>query len=253
MLSKCGRGSRSDGLTRLVAGAVVALAALAYAATARLGVGRRFWVPVYRALVGGQTHQDVVASLGPRYRADLRAAAESRGLGYPPGQLTLVGLKAERVLEVWARSSGEWVLYRTYPVLAASGGPGPKLLEGDRQVPEGIYRLTAFNPNSSYHLSVRVDYPNRADLEAANADGRTNLGGDIFIHGKAVSIGCLAIGDEPIEELYLLLADVGLSNSQVVLTPSADPVAPADVPAWVSERYDLVRTVLEEVRSAVQE
>lgn len=91
-------------------------------------------------------------------------------------------------------------------MLAASGGPGPKLREGDLQVPEGVYRLTAFNPNSSYHLSLRVDYPNAEDRAAedravARSDRRTSLGGDIFIHGKAVSIGCLAIGDPGIEEL----------------------------------------------------
>jgi murein L,D-transpeptidase YafK len=71
----------------------------------------------------------------------------------------------------------------------ASGKAGPKLREGDGQVPEGIYRIDGLNPNSSYHLSLKLNYPNDFDLEQARTEGRTELGGDIFIHGKAVSIG----------------------------------------------------------------
>ncbi|HSK18243.1 MAG TPA: L,D-transpeptidase family protein, partial [Longimicrobiales bacterium] len=76
---------------------------------------------------------------------------------------------------------------------------GPKRHQGDAQVPEGFYNIDLFNPNSSYHLSMRVDYPNARD-RAANPDG--NLGGDIYIHGDCVSEGCLAMTDEGIEELY---------------------------------------------------
>jgi murein L,D-transpeptidase YafK len=133
-------------------------------------------------------------------------------------------------------------------VLAASGGPGPKLREGDLQVPEGVYRLTAFNPNSSYHLSLRVDYPNADDRAIAKAEGRTNLGGDIYIHGKAVSIGCLALGDAGIEELYVLVADVGLSRTRVLLSPTAVPTATSSSPAWVAHLYARLRLQLHAVR-----
>ncbi|HQZ19227.1 MAG TPA: L,D-transpeptidase family protein [Vicinamibacteria bacterium] len=155
-----------------------------------------------------------------------------------------MGLKEEKALEVWLPVGGRWSRLRSYPVLAASGGPGPKLREGDFQVPEGIYRLTAFNPNSSYHLSIRVDYPNAEDRRVAALEGRARLGGDIFIHGKAVSIGCLAIGDSAIEELYLLLADTGLRNADIVLTPSLRPVSPTGAPAWIEERYEQIRRAL---------
>ena len=212
------------------------------------GAGRSLWHPYYRALVGQRTHEEVIQELAPKHRSRLQASFEDAGISYPPERLTLVGLKEERALEVWAHRGDQWELVRTYPVLAASGGPGPKLREGDYQVPEGVYRLTEFNPRSSYHLSVRVDYPNADDLSIAEREGRTNLGGDIFIHGKAVSIGCLAIGDDAIEELYLLLADTGLSRTKLLLTPSAEPSVESNAPAWVSERYEYLRRELDAVR-----
>jgi hypothetical protein len=111
-----------------------------------------------------------------------------------------------------------------------------------------VYRLTAFNPNSRYHLSIRVDYPNAHDRKIAAAEGRRNLGGDIFIHGKAVSIGCLAIGDTAIEELYVLLADAGLSRSTLLLAPSAEPRAAPDAPAWITDLYRELRSELGRIR-----
>jgi hypothetical protein len=202
------------------------------------------------AIAGGRTHDEVLREIGPRCRAVLRDTAASLGLAYPPSRVTLVGLKQERDLEVWAASGSGWKLLKRYPVLAASGELGPKLREGDLQVPEGVYRLTHFNPNSSYHLSIRVDYPNADDRAAARIDGRRQLGGDIYIHGKAVSIGCLAIGDPAIEELYLLLSDVGLARARLVLSPSAAPQAREGSPRWIAELYERLRLELQTVRGA---
>jgi murein L,D-transpeptidase YafK len=162
----------------------------------------------------------------------------------------LIAYKAERVLEVWAGTASGWALAQSYDVRAASGDPGPKLREGDLQVPEGEYRLTALNPNSSYHLSIRVDYPSDQDRAWARRDGRTRLGGDIFVHGKAVSIGCLAIGDDAIEELFLLVADTGLQRSRILIAPNR---AFADLSAahpWFEELYRGLRARVEEVRGA---
>jgi murein L,D-transpeptidase YafK len=199
-------------------------------------------------LVAARSHESVLQTFGPKHRPGLREAASTLGLDYPPRRLTLVGLKQEKTLEVWAAAGAGWRRLRRYPVLAASGGPGPKLRQGDLQVPEGVYRLTAFNPNSSYHLSVRVDYPNADDRRVAVAEGRTNLGGDIFIHGKAVSIGCLAIGDAAIEELYVLLADVGLARTRMLLTPSAAPQAPNGAADWLVALYARLSAELHAVR-----
>jgi len=225
-------------------GSLVVLAAAAASMSANPCPGPSPWYPSVFAVKGPRTHAEVVANLSASRRAVLREAISRAGSAYPPRQLRLVGLKEEKALEVWLPVGGRWSRLRSYPVLAASGGPGPKLREGDFQVPEGIYRLTAFNPNSSYHLSIRVDYPNAEDRRVAALEGRARLGGDIFIHGKAVSIGCLAIGDSAIEELYLLLADTGLRNADIVLTPSLRPVSPTGAPAWIEERYEQIRRAL---------
>ena len=186
----------------------------------------------------------MLAEVGPRHRPALERKARELGLAYPPPALTLVGFKQERALEVWARGPAGWIPYRRYPVLAASGGPGPKLREGDRQVPEGVYRLTHLNPASSYHLSIRVDYPNAFDRARGAEDGRSTLGGDIYIHGKAVSIGCLAIGDDNVEELFTLVADTGLANARIVLSPGRALEVPAGAPPWTR---DLYRTIAAEL------
>jgi len=230
------------------AGLLVASLALVFAASDITGVGRRFWYPTLLAMTGPRTHDNVVKDLGPKRRASLVQSFADQGLSYPPSSLTLIGLKDERKLEVWAAKTSGWTRVRSYDVLAASGGPGPKLREGDLQVPEGIYRLTAFNPNSSYHLSIRVDYPSAEDREIAAREKRSQLGGDIFIHGKAVSIGCLAIGDDAIEELYLLLADTGLAKSRILLTPAAKFETPANAPTWLTQRYEAQRRELHAVR-----
>jgi hypothetical protein len=96
---------------------------------------------------------------------------------------------------------------------------GPKLRSGDRQVPEGLYRISALNPDSLFHVSLRVDYPNAHDRRRAAAEARTDLGGDIMIHGGRISIGCLAMGDPVVEELFVLAADTGLANLRLILSP----------------------------------
>lgn len=233
---------------RRAAVATFVLALVGAGASIRWGHGRPFWQPHLVAIAGGQTHAEVVARLGGTRRPALRDAAAAVESPYPPERLCLIGLKQEKVLEVWVPVATRWERLRAYPILAASGGPGPKLREGDGQVPEGAYRLSGFNPNSSYHLSIRVDYPSHDDRMAAEAEGRRRLGGDIYIHGKAVSIGCLALGDPAIEELYVLLADTGLGRARLVLSPSAEPKTPTGAPAWWSQRYDGIRRELLAVR-----
>jgi len=204
--------------------------------------GRSLWVPVVRAAVGKRTVDDVLARYGPKAEARLRPHFERAGVRYSPARIALIGLKAEKRLELWAGKDDKWALIRSYRVLAASGRPGPKLREGDRQVPEGIYTLEYLNPNSSYHLSLKLNYPNAFDRKHAEAEGRTEPGSDIFIHGKAVSIGCLAIGDRPIEELFVLVARVGKANVKVLIAPNDLRRAKAvtdlsTAPAWVPELY----------------
>lgn len=117
-------------------------------------------------------------------------------------EVYLRAFKRERVLEVWARESGSGPFARlaVYPICVVSGVLGPKRRQGDEQVPEGFYRVSAFNPWSAYHLSLELDYPNRADRLRERAGAQ--LGGDIFIHGDCRTVGCLPMTDEGIEEIY---------------------------------------------------
>lgn len=136
----------------------------------------------------------------------VRERCQTAGLEYPPAELFLRAFKREKELEVWGRGEGgTWKKVAMYPVVADSGGPGPKRREGDLQVPEGFYMIDLWNPQSNYRLSMRVNYPNASDLK--RSDPR-KPGSDIYIHGRDRSVGCLAMGDEAIDELYILTADV---------------------------------------------
>jgi len=138
----------------------------------------------------------------------------------PISQLAILVFKSEKRMEVWAQRSQTWKQLRDYPVLAASGTAGPKLVEGDRQVPEGIYRISEMNPESRFHRSIKLDYPNAFDRKMAGSDGRIKLGGDICIHGKNCSIGCVAIGDPAIEDLYALVESIGAKKTTVIIAPN---------------------------------
>lgn len=113
--------------------------------------------------------------------------------------------KHEKQVELWLRSKGEekFTLFRTYNICYYSGNLGPKRKQGDGQVPEGFYTIAVFNPYSSYHLSLGINYPNACDRIISKA----NFGGDIMIHGNCVSIGCIPITDTFIKELYLLAVE----------------------------------------------
>ena len=135
----------------------------------------------------------------------LKAAFSKRGLRYPPSRIFIRIFKREKVLELWARGrGGRFARVKDYPVCYASGRLGPKRRQGDRQVPEGIYHVSVLNPWSAYHLSLGVSYPNRSDRILGARRGK--LGGAIMIHGDCVSIGCVAITDRLIEEVYVAAA-----------------------------------------------
>ena len=129
----------------------------------------------------------------------------SKGINASDFVLFLRGFKKEQKLEVWARNKGNgtFTLLKYYDFCATTGVLGPKRRSGDRQIPEGFYEIDSFNPQSQYHLSIRVNYPNKSDLVFAD---KLNPGDNIFIHGHCVTIGCIPVGDENIKELYLLAA-----------------------------------------------
>jgi murein L,D-transpeptidase YafK len=187
---------------------------------------------------------------GPAVRARLAADFGRIGIAYPPRRVLFVGLKLEKQLEVWvAGEGGKLKFLKVYPVLGASGQTGPKLREGDRQVPEGFYAIEALNPNSVYHLSIRLNYPNEEDKARARAERRSKPGTDIMIHGGTDSVGCLAMGDEAAEDLFVLVAETGARNASVILAPvdfraRGLPADTPPLPAWAGELYRRIRAEL---------
>lgn len=201
------------------------LAALALiAATEGLAAGRPTGPPAIRPSprTDGRSPErlaDRLAQLAP-VRARLSARFAQAGAAYPPAEVALLVVKSSRVMELHARDrGGSWRLLAVYPVLALGRGPGPKLRRGDGCTPEGIYRITDLNPDSRFHVSLRLGYPNAFDRARGTAEGRTDLGDDIVIHGGERSVGCLAMGDAAAEELFVLTADAGAANVTVVITP----------------------------------
>ena len=148
--------------------------------------------------------------------------------------------KEERQLELWVQGSAEkrFELFRTYPIAAMSGALGPKVAEGDRQAPEGFYFVppSAMNPQSKYHLSFNIGYPNAYDRE----HGRT--GSFLMIHGNRVSLGCFAMTDPLIEEIYTA-ADAAFTSGQPFfrvhcfpfkMTPARMEKAASEGSEWLS-------------------
>ncbi|MFK7908607.1 MAG: murein L,D-transpeptidase family protein [Chitinophagales bacterium] len=154
--------------------------------------------------------------------ANLQKLFDAKGLQYPPKAFFMRVFKSEHVIELWAADEADtpMTLVNSYDVCAMSGDLGPKSKQGDRQVPEGFYHISRFNPNSNYYLSLKINYPNKADRLRSSF---SNLGGDIYIHGHCASWGCVSITDPIIKEVYWLAAQVqygGMEELPVHIFPS---------------------------------
>ena len=163
-----------------------------------------------------------------RVRPALETALTEQGLTFG-APIYLRVFKEENELELWlenpmaAEPKERWVLFRTYEICRWSGDLGPKLREGDRQAPEGFYFVSPgqMNPQSRYHLAFDLGYPNGYD----RSHDRT--GSYLMVHGNCVSIGCYAMTDEKIEEIYTL-ADAALKNGQPFFRVHAFPFRMTD-------------------------
>jgi len=124
-------------------------------------------------------------------------------LTWPIKQMYVRSFKYDSQLEVWVRGEKNeaFKLFKTYNICALSGALGPKRIEGDFQVPEGFYYINEFKPNSAYHMSLGLNYPNASDLVLSDS---AKPGTDIYIHGSCVTVGCIPIQDAQIEEVYFL-------------------------------------------------
>lgn len=135
------------------------------------------------------------------------------------GDVAFVVVKSRSMLHV-VRQNGKRDTIASFPVCAMNTSPGFKQEEGDGRTPDGIYRIPLLNPGSSYHLSMKMDYPNAVDdarhtRHTRLAGRRWSQGGDIFIHGKCASVGCIAMTDEVIEKLYLLVASLPAARRSI--------------------------------------
>lgn len=202
-------------------------------------------MPLISQVKGRETVESVASQIQTevwnRLQPNLNAAGYKQGY---PRKIILVAFKEQQQLQVYANDNNEIKLIKEYPFTAYSGKLGPKLQQGDRQIPEGIYQVAYLNPNSSYHLSIKVNYPNAFDKAKTKFSNDADMGGDIFIHGKAATIGCIPIGDQAIEEVFMLTKHAFNSGVKVIISPRDFRVNPnyPEIKAidWENELYQQI-------------
>jgi murein L,D-transpeptidase YafK len=145
-----------------------------------------------------------------------------KGLTWPAKFVYIRSFKYDARLEVWVKNSlkDQYKLFKTYKVCMQSGTMGPKRLQGDYHVPEGFYYINEFNPNSNYHMALGLDYPNSSDRILSDS---LRPGGDIYIHGSCVSVGCIPVTDEQIEEIYVI-ASYAKANGEEFIPVHVFPI-----------------------------
>lgn len=151
-------------------------------------------------------NQKMFPKVGEAYREKeelLKKEFEKKGLTYPAKYMFIRSFKLDSEMEIWVKNnaSDTFRLFKSYRVCTLSGKMGPKRKEGDRQVPEGFYYINDFNPNSNYHLSLGINYPNFSDRILSDSK---NPGGEIYIHGNCITVGCIPLTDEFIDEVYIM-------------------------------------------------
>jgi len=198
---------------------------------------------IFESIQTQLTVAETIKLYGKDARSRLAPHFKKAKVAYPPAQVVMIGLKQEKVLVVFAKdANGKMKQVIGYPIIGTSGKSGPKLKEGDLQIPEGFYKVPGLYPNSIAHLGIRVNYPNSDDRLRGKKDKRTKLGGDILIHGSYWSTGCLAMGNTVIEELYVLANDAGCKNIDLIFSPCNFSNSKPDVdfkkqPAWLPPLY----------------
>ncbi|MEP6584260.1 MAG: L,D-transpeptidase family protein [Ginsengibacter sp.] len=168
-----------------------------------LFMGLSSLVSAQNSFIDGQKASFRVASVFNNKEQVLQKEFETKGLQWPANFVYIRSFKFDSQLEVWVKNNlkDKYKLFKTYKVCMQSGTMGPKRLQGDYQVPEGFYYINEFNPNSAYHLSLGLNYPNASDRILSDS---IRPGGAIYIHGSCVSVGCIPVTDNDIEELYII-------------------------------------------------
>jgi len=169
--------------------------------------------PIHSEFARAQLRHPRVLQARIDARFGIKQLYRQRGLEYPASEIFLRVFKRERTLEVWARTRGSerFALLKAYWICGLAGEIGPKRRQGDNQTPEGFYEVDSFNPNSEYLLSLHVNYPNASDRILGRRDA---LGGSIYIHGGCKTVGCIAVTDEAIKELYWIAVEARSAGQQ---------------------------------------
>lgn len=226
---------------------IVTLVLVGILAVALSKFGRSTYIPIVKKIKGEASVISVKEDLEELVKKRLQLPLQRQGFDSFPEKLTILAFKEEQKLEVFGWQGNEPKHLKTYDFTAFSGKLGPKLKEGDKQIPEGIYEMEYLNPNSSYHLSIKVSYPNDFDKRKGELDGRKKLGGDIFIHGKAVTIGCIPIGDIAIEELFVLALSAK-HGIKIIISPrdfrKNSQFPEIDGVSWEKELYSNIQKAL---------
>jgi murein L,D-transpeptidase YafK len=161
--------------------------------------------PFYTSFIDYQRNFPRPGEALKRKEDTLQKQFVAKGLTWPAKYIYLRSFKYDSQLEVWVKNDlkDPFQLFKTYKVCALAGSLGPKRMEGDYQVPEGFYYIDEFNPNSNYYLSLGINYPNVSDRILSDS---LRPGDGIYIHGSCVTVGCIPITDQQIDEVYILAA-----------------------------------------------
>lgn len=162
-------------------------------------------VPLYSSFIDYQKTFPRINEILQKKQDTLEKQFEAKGLKWPAKYIYIRSFKYDSQMEVWVKNEIKepFKLFKTYHICALAGTLGPKRMEGDYQVPEGFYYINEFNPKSTYYLSLGINYPNVSDKILSDS---LMPGGDIYIHGSCVTVGCIPLTDQQIDELYILAA-----------------------------------------------
>lgn len=196
----------------------------------------------------GMSVAQAIKKFGPAARVKIARIFAGARMSYPPKHVDLVCFKDQGVLVAFARGvDGKTKRLKSYDIVSSSGEAGPKLHEGDLQVPEGFYKIDGMNAMT--HMALSVDYPNAADRAHAISDHRANLGGYIQVHGGVYSTGCVVLSNEDMAELFVIANDIGCSNVSLLIAPcnlleTKPEIDFSKQPKWLPKLYGELKQAL---------
>src|SRR6185295_14668108 len=181
------------------------LVLIMFIGSAELSVQAQNYVTSYTSFIDYQKTFARPSEALKRKEDTLVRQFEAKKLKWPARYIYIRSFKYDSQLEVWVKDEIKepFRLFKTYKVCALAGSLGPKRMRDDYQVPEGFYYINEFNPKSNYYLSLGLNYPNASDRILSDS---YQPGGDIYIHGSCVTVGCIPLTDNQIDELYILAA-----------------------------------------------